>query len=218
VQALHSWAQTQLGEEAPVLSALQKLLNPFVPVPVQMPSEALAQGSDPFEAMHPRHLAGAGSAQMQHALGLDPAFALDLPAPQQAPGLSGAGVSGASFTAPYNAHINAHPHPSHIPSAPSAVALHPSAMPAPSPAPVPHADAPASGHGPSHGAAPLTAAQQREHIRQLLGQVRHWIELHEPSSPVAVLLKQADRMWGKRFSEIAHVIPPDLLQSWDRDD
>jgi type VI secretion system protein ImpA len=62
------------------------------------------------------------------------------------------------------------------------------------------------------------AAQQREHIRQLLGQVRHWIELHEPSSPVAVLLKQADRMWGKRFSEIAHVIPPDLLQSWDRDD
>jgi type VI secretion system protein ImpA len=207
VQALHSWAQTQLGEEAPVLSALQKLLNPFVPVPVQMPSEALAQGSDPFEAMHPRHLVGAGpssTAQAHYALGLDPAFALDLPAPPPLP------IS--------NAHPN--PNPSHIPSAPSAVALHPSAMPAPSPAPVPHADAPASGHGhgPSHGAAPLTAAQQREHIRQLLGQVRHWIELHEPSSPVAVLLKQADRMWGKRFSEIAHVIPPDLLQSWDRDD
>jgi type VI secretion system protein ImpA len=225
VQALHSWAQTQLGEEAPVLSALQKLLNPFVPVQVASPvsSEALAQGSDPFEAMHPRHLVGAGpgpssTAQAHYALGLDPAFALDLPAPQQASGLAGAGVSGAGFTAPYNAHPNPIPNP----AAANPVALHPSAMPAPSPAPVPHADASASGHGqghgPSHGAAPLTAAQQREHIRQLLGQVRHWIELHEPSSPVAVLLKQADRMWGKRFSEIAHVIPPDLLQSWDRDD
>ena len=59
-------------------------------------------------------------------------------------------------------------------------------------------------------------AQQREQIRQLLGQVREWIDQHEPSSPVSVLLKQADRMWGKRFSEVATMIPAELLQAWDR--
>ena len=60
--------------------------------------------------------------------------------------------------------------------------------------------------------------QEREHIRALLREVRQWIEHHEPSSPVSILIKQADRMWGKRFSEVAHMIPPDLMQAWDRDD
>jgi type VI secretion system protein ImpA len=73
-------------------------------------------------------------------------------------------------------------------------------------------------------AAPLVSqhhanvAQEREQIRALLRQVRLWIEHHEPSSPVTILIKQADRMWGKRFSEVAHMIPPDLMQAWDRDD
>lgn len=61
-------------------------------------------------------------------------------------------------------------------------------------------------------------AGQREHIRQLLREVREWVEHNEPSSPISVLLKQAERMWGKRFSEIAHVIPADLLREWDKDD
>ena len=70
----------------------------------------------------------------------------------------------------------------------------------------------------------LTAAhnpgvlEEREQIRALLRQVRQWIEHHEPSSPVTILIKQADRMWGKRFSEVATMIPPDLMQAWDRDD
>jgi type VI secretion system protein ImpA len=64
----------------------------------------------------------------------------------------------------------------------------------------------------------LSSVDQREQIRSSLVQVREWIELHEPSSPVAVLLKQAERMWGKRFSEVAHIIPADLLQAWDRDE
>ena len=58
--------------------------------------------------------------------------------------------------------------------------------------------------------------QSREQVRQALAQVRGWIEENEPSSPVAVLLKQAERMWGKRFSEVAHMIPPELLQAWDQ--
>lgn len=72
------------------------------------------------------------------------------------------------------------------------------------------------------GANPLphhaSVAQEREQIRALLRQVRLWIEHHEPSSPVTILIKQADRMWGKRFSEVAQMIPPDLMQAWDRDD
>lgn len=60
--------------------------------------------------------------------------------------------------------------------------------------------------------------QEREQIRALLLQIRRWVEQHEPSSPVTLLLKQADRMWGRRFSEVAHMIPPDLMQAWDRDD
>lgn len=68
-------------------------------------------------------------------------------------------------------------------------------------------------------AAPLAAltpaVQSREQVRHALAQVRGWIEENEPSSPVAVLLKQAERMWGKRFSEVAHMIPPELLKAWD---
>jgi type VI secretion system protein ImpA len=60
--------------------------------------------------------------------------------------------------------------------------------------------------------------QEREQIRALLLQVRRWVEHHEPSSPVTILLKQADRMWGKRFSEVAHMIPSDLMRVWDQED
>ena len=60
--------------------------------------------------------------------------------------------------------------------------------------------------------------QEREQIRALLRQVRLWIEHHEPSSPVTILIKQADRMWGKRFSEIATLIPPDLMKAWDSEE
>ncbi len=44
---------------------------------------------------------------------------------------------------------------------------------------------------------------------------REWFESHEPSSPVAVLLKQAERMVGKRFSQVADAIPLDLLRKWE---
>lgn len=60
--------------------------------------------------------------------------------------------------------------------------------------------------------------QERDQIRALLLQVRRWVEHHEPSSPVTILLKQADRMWGKRFSEVAHMIPSDLMRVWDQED
>lgn len=46
-------------------------------------------------------------------------------------------------------------------------------------------------------------------------QLRVWFEDNEPSSPVTVMLRQAERLVGKRFSEVAQSIPFDLLSKWD---
>ena len=58
-------------------------------------------------------------------------------------------------------------------------------------------------------------AAQREQVRAYIREAREWLEQHEPSSPVAILLKQAERLVGKRFAEVAQAIPPDLLAKWD---
>lgn len=55
----------------------------------------------------------------------------------------------------------------------------------------------------------------RDEVLQAIRNAREWFENHEPSSPVAVLLKQAERMVGKRFAQVADAIPLDLLQKWD---
>lgn len=45
---------------------------------------------------------------------------------------------------------------------------------------------------------------------------RIWFEQAEPSSPVPVLLAQAERMVGRRFTELVTMLPADLLAQWDR--
>lgn len=60
-----------------------------------------------------------------------------------------------------------------------------------------------------------THIDQREQVRACLQAAQAWLEQHEPSSPVAILLKQAERFLGKRYSEVAHAIPADLLAQWD---
>jgi len=55
---------------------------------------------------------------------------------------------------------------------------------------------------------------ERQAALLLIQQSRVWFELHEPSSPVAILLRQAEKMVGKRFPEVANSIPMELLQSW----
>ncbi|MFX3549126.1 hypothetical protein V8921_11830 [Ralstonia mannitolilytica] len=47
---------------------------------------------------------------------------------------------------------------------------------------------------------------------------RSWFEAHEPSSPVGLLLKQAERLSGKRFDEVFQAIPADLVERWAHDD
>jgi type VI secretion system protein ImpA len=76
-------------------------------------------------------------------------------------------------------------------------------------------DQPASALPAAAGAAiPRTRAD----VLRTLHRAREWLETHEPSSPVAVLLKQAERMIGKRFSQVADCIPLDLLHKWDAED
>ncbi|ATE59942.1 type VI secretion system protein TssA [Thauera sinica] len=47
---------------------------------------------------------------------------------------------------------------------------------------------------------------------------RQWFESMEPSSPVADLLRQAERLTGRRYADIADAIPRDLLARWREDD
>ncbi|EGO3302700.1 ImpA family type VI secretion system protein [Salmonella enterica] len=45
--------------------------------------------------------------------------------------------------------------------------------------------------------------------------IRRWFESSEPSSPTIPLLRQAERLVGKRFSEAINEIPVELLEKWD---
>ena len=63
---------------------------------------------------------------------------------------------------------------------------------------------------------PLGASERsRRDVLEEIRCARQWFENHEPSSPVAVLLRQAERMVGQRFALVADAIPMDLLRKWD---
>ncbi|WP_454725032.1 MULTISPECIES: type VI secretion system protein TssA [Cupriavidus] len=87
--------------------------------------------------------------------------------------------------------------------------------------PAAHATAPAApihpaGTGPADAPHPCAAPPaDRWQALAAIRETRLWFEQNEPSSPVIVLLRQAERMVGKRFSELAHVIPAELLALWD---
>lgn len=58
----------------------------------------------------------------------------------------------------------------------------------------------------------------RDAVRAAIHSARLWFEHHEPSSPVPLLLKQAERLTGKRFDEVFQAIPVDLVERWAQDD
>ncbi|MBO9647903.1 MAG: type VI secretion system ImpA family N-terminal domain-containing protein [Variovorax sp.] len=64
-------------------------------------------------------------------------------------------------------------------------------------------------------AASAPGRQTRRHALSDIRSAREWFETNEPSSPVAVLLRQAERMVGKRFSQVVDSIPLDLLRKWE---
>lgn len=63
-----------------------------------------------------------------------------------------------------------------------------------------------------------TGGRTRADVLRNIRAAREWFEAHEPSSPVAVLLKQSEKMVGKRFSQVVDVIPLELLQRWETED
>ena len=100
-------------------------------------------------------------------------------------------------------------------------------------APDPRTDA-NPGTGPGEGAtaapAPAAAAQagisasalaaqrqpgDRDAALASIALARAWFERHEPSSPVCVLLRQAERLVGKRYAEVVQAIPAELLARWE---
>lgn len=59
------------------------------------------------------------------------------------------------------------------------------------------------------------AIPNRHVARQRIHDVRLWFEEHEPSSPVPLLLQQAEQLIGKRFTEVVDCLPTELLQKWE---
>lgn len=66
-------------------------------------------------------------------------------------------------------------------------------------------------------ALPDDSIQDREMALQAMTKAREWFEQSEPSSPVSVLLRQAEKMVGKRFSEVVQCIPLELLERWEQE-
>lgn len=49
----------------------------------------------------------------------------------------------------------------------------------------------------------------------LIRSARTWFEIHEPSSPIPVLLKRAEQFVGKRYAQVVTAIPAELLAQWE---
>lgn len=66
-------------------------------------------------------------------------------------------------------------------------------------------------------AATVWAPVTRQTVLGDIRAARKWFEENEPSSPVALLLRQAERLIGKPFAELFQAIPSDLVESWSRE-
>jgi type VI secretion system protein ImpA len=63
-----------------------------------------------------------------------------------------------------------------------------------------------------------TTPADRHAALELIREARQWFELHEPSSPIPVLLRRAEQFVGKRYSEAVRAIPAELLMQWDSEE
>ena len=101
---------------------------------------------------------------------------------------------------------------------PQMQALPPEAVVANNITPVPEEDIPPV-NMPAILSAPVSAMPESIHDRndalERLRIIRRWFESNEPSSPTIPLLRQAERLVGKRFSEVINEIPVELLEKWD---
>ncbi|CAB3748291.1 type VI secretion protein ImpA [Burkholderia puraquae] len=60
-----------------------------------------------------------------------------------------------------------------------------------------------------------SAPADRQAALTLIRSARTWFETHEPSSPIPVLLKRAERFVGKPYAEVVTAIPAELLAQWE---
>ncbi|PFH29687.1 MULTISPECIES: ImpA family type VI secretion system protein [Burkholderia] len=67
-------------------------------------------------------------------------------------------------------------------------------------------------------AQPRSAPADRQAALTLIRTARTWFETHEPSSPIPVLLKRAERFVGKPYAEVVTAIPAELLSQWEETD
>lgn len=56
--------------------------------------------------------------------------------------------------------------------------------------------------------------EARDQARSSITAARDWFEKHEPSSPVGLLLRQAEKLIGRPYSEVAQAIPAELVARW----
>nr|WP_057925010.1 type VI secretion system ImpA family N-terminal domain-containing protein [Burkholderia ambifaria] len=64
-------------------------------------------------------------------------------------------------------------------------------------------------------AQPRSEPVDRQAALTLIRTARTWFETHEPSSPIPVLLKRAERFVGKPYAEVVTAIPAELLAQWE---
>ncbi|WLE58806.1 type VI secretion system ImpA family N-terminal domain-containing protein [Burkholderia plantarii] len=64
-------------------------------------------------------------------------------------------------------------------------------------------------------AQPRSEPTDRQAALALIRSARTWFEIHEPSSPIPVLLKRAERFVGKPYAEVVTAIPAELLAQWE---
>jgi len=67
-------------------------------------------------------------------------------------------------------------------------------------------------------AQPTSEPVDRQTALTLIRTARTWFETHEPSSPIPVLLKRAERFVGKPYAEVVTAIPAELLLQWEETD
>lgn len=58
------------------------------------------------------------------------------------------------------------------------------------------------------------APMGRSDAQALIRQARLWFSVNEPSSPVALLLTQAENLVGKSFEQVFQAIPAELVEQW----
>jgi len=58
------------------------------------------------------------------------------------------------------------------------------------------------------------SARDRSDMRVVLADARAWFETHEPSSPIALLLLQAESMVGLHYGQLTQAVPAEWLSRW----